>query len=138
MQLTDYGRFVEVGNFTKSPRDAQFLAGLGLMGEAAEVAALTEKRLSEHMAASAYAVRAGQVGDYLKKVVVHGDDLDRDKLVKELGDSLWYLQHTCNVFGITINEVIEANVAKLCDRYPERYGPAEDWGVKSQEGSGAR
>lgn len=33
----------------------------------------------------------GEVVDLLKKVVGHGHDLDKDKLIKELGDVMWYL-----------------------------------------------
>lgn len=128
----NYAEFVWRGNFTENERDAQFLAGLGLMGEAAEILALTERCVAEHMAASALAVRAGNVGDYLKKVLIHGKELDRDHLVEELGDVLWYFQHTCNTFGITVEEVKEGNIAKLCDRYPDRYGEAEEWGVGTE------
>lgn len=34
---------------------------------------------------------AGEVADYLKKVVGHGHALDRETLRDELGDCLWYL-----------------------------------------------
>lgn len=133
-----YADFVRVGNFTENERDAKFLSGLGLAGEAAEVAALTEKMWLAHMAAAGLGVRTGNVADILKKHLLHGADLDRGALVKELGDVFWYLQHTCNQFGITMEEVIEANVAKLCDRYPERYGSSETYGVTPRPGSGAR
>ncbi len=136
--ISSYPEFVKRGNFTENARDAKFLAALGLMGEAAEVAALTEQRLNEHIAAAGLAIRSGTLGDHLKKIMLHGDYLDRDALVKELGDVFWYFQHTCNAFGIGFEEVVEANIAKLCDRYPDRYGPAETWGVDSKPGSGDR
>lgn len=34
---------------------------------------------------------SGEVVDLLKKVVGHGHDLDKEKLIKELGDVMWYL-----------------------------------------------
>jgi len=134
----DYAAFVRLGNFTKEVIESSTLGPMGLMGEAAEVMQVTERRLQDHLTASRMAISAGSVGDYLKKVVIHGDQLDREKLIKELGDVFWYAQHIMNTFLIDFEEVRAGNVAKLCDRYPERYGPAEDWGVKAEPGSGAR
>jgi len=72
-------------------------------------------------------VRRGEVSEILKKHLIHGDDLDRDHLRQELGDVCWYLLHTMNTFGFTFNEVIEANVVKLCDRHYPKNGDPEDW-----------
>jgi len=138
MDMTKYAKFVEIGNFTESPRDARFLSAMGLSGETAEVAALTEQMITAHLATTSLAIRGGNVADILKKHLLHGKFLDKEALVKELGDVMWYVQHTCNVFGIEFASVIDSNVAKLCDRYPDRYGKAEDYGVKSRPGSGAR
>jgi NTP pyrophosphatase (non-canonical NTP hydrolase) len=103
MKVERYAEFVKIGNFTKDERDGKFLAAMGLAGE------------------------AGEACDMLKKHLLHGDYLDRDALRKELGDVMWYLQHAMNVFGFTDKEVREANVAKLCDRYPEGYGDLSKW-----------
>ena len=51
---------------------------------------------------------------------------DAFKLVKELGDVLWYFALMLDTNGITFNEVMEANVFKLCGRYPARHGKPED------------
>lgn len=97
-----YAEFVRMGNFTKSDRDAKFLAAMGLCGE------------------------SGEVSEILKKHLLHGKDLNRDELLKELGDVLWYLFHTLNVFNFTIEEVAKENVKKLCSRYSHNL---EDWKV---------
>lgn len=106
MNTDRYQQFVRVGNFTKDERDAKFLGGLGLAGE------------------------SGEVADIIKKHLLHGKPLDREHLVEELGDVAWYLFHTLDTFGITLNEVLDYNVVKLCDRYPEGYGQPRDWGVE--------
>lgn len=61
---------------------------------------------------------AGEVADLIKKTVFHRHDLDRDALIKELGDVLWYVAALCTKLGIPMSEVMERNVAKLKARYP--------------------
>lgn len=64
---------------------------------------------------------AGEVAEIAKKVLYHGMDFTdevRQKLVKELGDCMWYITFICrNVLNITLQDVIDANVQKLTDRY---------------------
>lgn len=64
---------------------------------------------------------AGEVADHVKKVLGHGHAMDRDKLVKELGDVLWYLAALSNHIGVPLNEVATANVDKLRERYPDGF-----------------
>lgn len=64
---------------------------------------------------------AGEVADYLKKVVFHKHSLDLDKLEKELGDVLWYVATIASTVNLTLDEVAEANVKKLKERYPEGF-----------------
>lgn len=40
----------------------------------------------------------------------------RDKLIKEIGDELWYLAAACKELGITLSEAAAQNLEKLCDR----------------------
>jgi NTP pyrophosphatase (non-canonical NTP hydrolase) len=63
------------------------------------------------------------VVDTLKKVLYHGHELNTDELGKELGDLLWYLVLLCETTGLTLEEVMEANVAKLRRRYPQGFDP---------------
>lgn len=39
-----------------------------------------------------------------------------DAIGKELGDVLWYLAETCTVFGLDLQQIAEANIAKLQSR----------------------
>jgi len=79
------------------PVDRQMLIwnALGLSGEAGEIAELV----------------AG---------IEHGTP-DRDKLIKELGDSEWYTAALCTKIGASLDEVFERNIAKLRQRYPNGY-----------------
>lgn len=39
--------------------------------------------------------------------------LDKEKLTKELGDTLWYLSQAARVAGIPLSEVANSNIEKL-------------------------
>jgi NTP pyrophosphatase (non-canonical NTP hydrolase) len=64
---------------------------------------------------------AGEVADYLKKVIHHGHPLDEVKLKKELGDVLWYLSFICSTTGIPLEDVATANIEKGLERYPNGF-----------------
>lgn len=64
---------------------------------------------------------AGELLDAIKKTWVYGKALDRDNIVEELGDIEWYMEALRGLLGVTRDEVIAANVAKLEKRYPTHY-----------------
>jgi NTP pyrophosphatase (non-canonical NTP hydrolase) len=64
---------------------------------------------------------AGEVLDLLKKSIGHGHALDHDKLKKELGDVLWYLASLSAHYGLSLNDVAQANIDKLKARYPDGF-----------------
>lgn len=99
-----YMEFVEAGVSMEddSHRERLMLAGMGLGGE------------------------AGEVCDEAKKVAFHGKVMDMDKLVKELGDVLWYFTLMLNLYGLSLDTIMEHNVRKLVERYPHKHGAIED------------
>lgn len=64
---------------------------------------------------------AGEIADLAKKVLFHGmewNDEVKAKVKKELGDVMWYAAFVArNVLCMSLEEVIEANVEKLNARY---------------------
>lgn len=64
---------------------------------------------------------AGEVADMIKKYVFHGHDLDRDALIKELGDVCWYVALLSHAIGVDLGEVMNRNIEKLARRYPEGF-----------------
>ena len=64
---------------------------------------------------------AGEVADTIKKAVFHQHGINRDELIKELGDVLWYVAALCTKLDVTMSEVMERNIDKLRARYPEGY-----------------
>ena len=64
---------------------------------------------------------SGEAIDIVKKHLAQGHELDRDKLIKELGDIAWYLAEMATVLDIELEEVLERNIEKLKKRYPEGF-----------------
>jgi NTP pyrophosphatase (non-canonical NTP hydrolase) len=81
---------------------------------------LTEKeKLS--MLALGIAGEAGEIVDTLKKVLYHGHELDREDLIKELGDLEWYVTHLKKLLNISSDYVRMKNIEKLKKRYPNGF-----------------
>lgn len=99
--MAPYAAFVDgcVSLTPDTPRERILLGGFGLAGE------------------------SGEVVDLLKKHVFHGktEGEIRDKLVKELGDVLWYYTLILSTMDITLDEIIEVNHSKLTARHAEGY-----------------
>ena len=68
---------------------------------------------------------AGEVADYLKKVIYHGHPMDRDKLIKELGDVQWYIAIAASEADVSLSDIMEANIEKLRKRYPQGFSTAD-------------
>ena len=66
---------------------------------------------------------AGEVADEIKKHLHHGHPLNKEKLVKELGDVCWYAALAATVLGVSLEDVMLMNIKKLKDRYPEGFDP---------------
>lgn len=75
-------------------------------------------------AAIGIAEEAGEVAGLLKKHLFHGHSLDTDKLIKELGDVLWYTAAITTLAQTTLSAVAAANIDKLLKRYPAGYTDA--------------
>lgn len=68
---------------------------------------------------------AGEAGELVKKHVFHGHvELDKQKLIKELGDVLWYVGALAREAGIDLSLIMELNVLKLRERYPQGFTTA--------------
>ena len=64
---------------------------------------------------------SGEAIDIVKKHLHQGHDLDREKLIKELGDIAWYLAEAATALDIDLETVLERNIEKLRSRYPEGF-----------------
>ena len=64
---------------------------------------------------------AGEAIDIVKKHLAQGHELDREGLIKELGDVAWYLAETAYALDVSLEEVFQRNIDKLKARYPEGF-----------------
>ena len=60
---------------------------------------------------------SGELLDCIKKHTMYNKPIDRENLVEELGDIEFYLEGLRQVFGVTREEVLAVNQAKLEKRY---------------------
>ena len=64
---------------------------------------------------------AGEAIDIVQKHLAQGHELDREGLIKELGDVAWYLAETAWALDVPLEEVLQRNLAKLRARYPDGF-----------------
>ncbi len=64
---------------------------------------------------------SGEAIDIVKKHLHQGHPLDKEKLLKELGDIAWYLAEAAYALDVPLDQVLEGNIAKLKARYPEGF-----------------
>lgn len=67
---------------------------------------------------------AGECIDIVKKSLFQGHELDRDHLIEELGDCAWYLAVAAYALDVPLSEVLQRNINKLKERYPEGFDKA--------------
>ena len=67
---------------------------------------------------------SGEAIDIVKKHLAQGHELDREHLIKELGDIAWYLAEVAYVLGVPLEDVLQRNIDKLKARYPEGFDSA--------------
>jgi NTP pyrophosphatase (non-canonical NTP hydrolase) len=66
---------------------------------------------------------AGELADLVGKWWGQGHELDREKLIAELGDVLWHVAEVSTALGVDLQEVAYLNLSKLQTRYPEGFDP---------------
>ena len=64
---------------------------------------------------------SGEACDIVKKHLFHGHELNREALIKELGDVAWYLAEAAAALDMDLSDVFERNIEKLKKRYPEGF-----------------
>ena len=67
------------------------------------------------------AAESGEFLEIVKKMVFQGkpwNDDNREHLIIELGDVMWYVAQACIALDISFDDVIRGNVRKLEKRYP--------------------
>lgn len=66
---------------------------------------------------------SGECVDLVKKVLFQGHYQDRQRLAKELGDVAWYLAIAAQAIEYPLDTILQMNVDKLLERYPNGFDP---------------
>ena len=72
-------------------------------------------------AAVGISAEGGEFMEIVKKMLFQGKPWshdNREHLIIELGDVLWYVMQACKALDVSIEEVVAGNVDKLKKRYP--------------------
>lgn len=64
---------------------------------------------------------SGEVIDLIKKHLFQGHDLNKEDIIKELGDIAWYLAETATALDVDLEEVFIKNIEKLKKRFPNGF-----------------
>ena len=110
-----YSKFVDA---VTSDESKDFLALSDRLVMLDEKGANIERLLTAGVGLNA---EAGEFLEIVKKMIFQGkpwDDANREHLIIELGDVIWYAANACMALDISFEDVVARNVTKLEKRYP--------------------
>tara|TARA_B100000405_G_scaffold268129_1_gene206229 strand:+ start:120 stop:530 length:411 start_codon:yes stop_codon:yes gene_type:complete len=110
-----YSKFVDA---VTSDESKDFLALSDRLVELDKKGANIERLLTAGVGLNA---EAGEFLEIVKKMVFQGkpwNEDNREHLIIELGDIIWYATNACMALGISFEDVVARNVEKLEKRYP--------------------
>ncbi len=111
-----YADFVEVMTSDATKDYESYMKRLDeLKGQGCDVNRLTT-------AAIGLSAEAGEFQEIVKKVLFQNkpwNDANKEHLVIELGDVMWYVVQACKALDVRIQDVLIGNTFKLLKRYPE-------------------
>lgn len=64
---------------------------------------------------------SGEVIDLIKKHLFQGHELNKEDLIKELGDVAWYLAEAAYALDVPLEEICTRNIEKLKKRFPQGF-----------------
>ena len=114
----NFNRYEEFVSAVTSEASTNFVDFADRIGELDREGANIERLLTSGVGINA---EGGEFLEIIKKMVFQGKPWDEDNkehLIIELGDVMWYVAQACMALEISFDEVIERNVKKLEKRYP--------------------
>jgi len=60
---------------------------------------------------------AGELLDAIKKATIYRKTLDKENVIEECGDILFFVQGILNYYCLTLDDAVEQNREKLSKRY---------------------
>ena len=114
----NFKRYEEFVSEVTSEASTNFVDFADRIGELDREGANIERLLTAGVGINA---EGGEFLEIIKKMVFQGkpwNDDNREHLIIELGDLLWYVAQATMALDVSFDEVIERNVKKLEKRYP--------------------
>ena len=115
VEFDKYINFVDGVTSDPSKDYQSFIASLNLLAQQGS----NINRLAT--AAVGLSAESGEFLEIVKKMVFQGkpwDTANREHLVIELGDVMWYVMQACMALDVSLEDVVAGNVNKLKRRYP--------------------
>jgi NTP pyrophosphatase (non-canonical NTP hydrolase) len=114
----DFNRYEEFVAAVTSDASTNFVDFADRIGELDREGANIERLLTAGVGINA---EGGEFLEIIKKMIFQGkpwNEDNREHLIIELGDIMWYVAQATQALDITFDQVIEMNVNKLKKRYP--------------------
>lgn len=119
MEKVDFSKYQNFVDAVTSDASKDFVALSDRMVELDGKGANIERLLTAGVGINA---EGGEFLEIIKKMVFQGkpwNQDNKDHLIIELGDLMWYVAQACMALEVSFDEVIAKNVQKLARRYPE-------------------
>jgi len=116
ISFTKYQEFVDT---VTSDASTDFVALSDRLVELDRKGANIERLLTAGVGINA---EGGEFLEIIKKMIFQGkpfNEDNREHMIIELGDLMWYVAQACMALDISFDDVIKRNVQKLLKRYPE-------------------
>ena len=114
----DFDKYAEFVDAVTSDESKDFLTLSDRLVQLDEKGANIERLLTAGVGLNA---EAGEFLEIVKKMIFQGkpwDEANREHLIIELGDVIWYAANACMALEVSFDEVVALNVKKLKKRYP--------------------
>jgi len=115
----DFDRYTHFVDAVTSTPSKDFKSLINRLGELDREGANIERLTTAGVGINA---EGGEFLEIIKKMVFQGkpwNEDNREHLIIELGDIMWYVAQACMALEVSFDEVIATNVKKLEKRYPE-------------------
>ena len=115
----DFNRYEEFVSAVTSDASTNFVDFADRIGELDREGANIERLLTSGVGINA---EGGEFLEIIKKMVFQGkpwNEDNREHLIIELGDIMWYVAQATQSLGISMEEVLDTNIRKLSKRYPD-------------------
>ena len=116
--MIDFDKYLLFVDGVTSDSSKNFVDLADRLGELDREGANIERLTTASVGLSA---ESGEFLEIVKKMVFQGkpwNDDNREHLIIELGDIMWYVANACIALNVEFDDVVRGNVKKLEKRYP--------------------